>query len=250
MRVRGLGFVEFRSRMRWSSSKDEDIGTVAELTTLLKDILMEENDLDCCGDLPEAAVVPTMKRKNFKSLGTPTAQACAMGDTIKEHSQEELLQLATKKRDELEAAGEIDCVADEQPDEPPARDDSLVGAMLEVCWGRYWRTPTDVEIAKGEKRKKISVKIWCEGEVALVANGTTTTEKPESTTCKKLAAAGAVRIRWPADPAREEPETFSWYILQDADFAPPRDRHLGWRLAGSELQKRAQAEPAHKRRMK
>ena len=33
--------------MRWSSSKDEDVGTVAELTSLLEDILMEEQDLSC-----------------------------------------------------------------------------------------------------------------------------------------------------------------------------------------------------------
>ena len=96
------------------------------------------------------------------------------------------------------------------------------------------------------------MKIWCEGQVALVANGTTTTEKPESAKCKKLAKAGAVRIRWPADPAREEPETFAWYILQDADFAPRKDTHLAWRLSASELQSRAQAaaeaEPPHKRR--
>ena len=65
------------------------------------------------------------------------------------------------------------------------------------CWGRYWRTPTDAEVANGEKRKKIQEKIWCEGEVVLVANGTTTTEKPENNArCKKLAEAGAVRIKW------------------------------------------------------
>ena len=61
--------------MRWSSSKDEDVGTVAELTVLLEEILMEEHELDCCDDLPDAAVVPTMRRKSFKELGTPTAQA-------------------------------------------------------------------------------------------------------------------------------------------------------------------------------
>ena len=75
MRVRGLGFSEFRSRMRWSSSKDEDVGTVAELTALLEDILMEERELDCTGDLPEVAVVPIMKCKTFRELGESTEQA-------------------------------------------------------------------------------------------------------------------------------------------------------------------------------
>ena len=75
----------------------------------------------------------------------------------------------------------------------------------------------------------------------------------------KLAQAGAVRIRWPADqqndPARDEPETFGWFILQDADFNPRKDCHLAWRRTARELQKRAErtqaaleAEPLRKRR--
>ena len=252
MRVRGLGFVEFRPRMRWSSSKDEDVGTIAELTALLEEILMEERDLDCSGDLPESAVVPIMKRKTYRELGESTAQAKELGSTIKELSPEELLELANARRAELEAAGEIDRAADDQPDEPPARDDSLVSSSLELCW-RYWRPLTEAEIAKGDKRKRIQQFIWCECDVVLVANGTTTTEQPENAKCKKLAQAGAVRIKWPADKAREEPETFSWHILQDADFAPRKDCHLAWRLSAAELQnKRAEAameaEPAHKRR--
>jgi hypothetical protein len=240
MRVRGLGFVQFRPRMRWSSSKDEDVGTVAELTVLLEEILMEEHELDCCDDLPDAAVVPTMRRKSFKELGTPTAQAKELAVNIKAYSPEELLELVNKRRAELEAAGEIDRVADDQPEEPPARDDSFVGTSLEICWGRYWRGPTEEEIAKGDKRQRIQEKIWCECEVVLVANGTTTMDNPENAKCKKLAQAGAVRIKWPADVARNEAETFMWCILQDADFAPRKDRHLAWRLSASELQKRAQ----------
>ena len=251
MRVRGLGFSEFRSRMRWSSSKDEDVGTVAELTALLQDILMEERELDCTGDLPEAAVVPIMKRKTFRELGESTAQAQALGSTIKELSPEELLELANQRRAELEAAGEIDRVADDQPLEPPVRDDSLVESSLEICW-RYWRPPTEAEVAKGEKRKRIQTFIWCDCEVVLVANGTTTIENPENAKCKKLAKAGAVRVKWPADPLRKEPESFMWVILQDADFAPHKDHHLAWRLTAGELQKRAEAameaEPAPKRR--
>ena len=47
--------------------------------------------------------------------------------------------------------------------------------------------------------------------------------------------------KWPADPARKEPESFMWVILQDADFAPSKDHHLAWRLTAEELQKRAEA---------
>jgi hypothetical protein len=83
----------------------------------------------------------------------------------------------------------------------------------------------------------------------LVANGTTTKETPESARCKKLAQAGAVRIRWPEDLDREvpEPEMFTWHILQEATWN--QDVHLGWRFTAEELRKRAEAsEPARKRR--
>ena len=54
------------------------------------------------------------------------------------------------------------------------------------------------------------------------------------------------------DVDRNEPESFMWLILQDADFAPDKDRHMAWRLTARELQKRAEAaveaEPAPKRR--
>ena len=100
----------------------------------------------------------------------------------------------------------------------------------------YWRKPTDEEKAAGEKRKKIGVPIWCEGEVVQVANGTTDKETPR---CKNLLEAGALRIKWPADPAREEPESFQWHILQEANFN--EDTHLGWRFSAAELAKRAAA---------
>ena len=57
----------------------------------------------------------------------------------------------------MEAAGELDQVADKQPSKPPAIDASIIGTELEICW-RYWRKPTADEIAKGEKRKKIGVR--------------------------------------------------------------------------------------------
>ena len=125
--------------------------------------------------------------------------------TIKELSGVELLELAEKRELELEEAREIDRLSDVMPPKPPPLDDSIVGTELEVYW-RYWRTPTADEIAKGERHRKIGVKIWCEGTVTLVDNGTTTTENPENARCKRLAKAGAVRIKWPADLTRETPE--------------------------------------------
>ena len=249
MRVIGCGFIEFKTP--WSSSKDETVGTVADLTELLIEILNEEREREWAGELPEVAVVPVMKRKSFKELGTPTAQAKALATAIKALSPEELLVLAEAKREELEAAGEIDAVGDSQPEKAPALDDSIIGAQLEVCW-RYWRSPTEEERAAGEKRKRIAVPIWCEGEVVLVANGTTHLENPENARCRKLAEAGAVRIKWPADLTRDvpEPESFTWSILQEAMWNA--DGHLGWRFTAGELRKRAEAaeaaQPAQKRR--
>ena len=154
----------------------------------------------------------------------------------------------------MEVAGELDEVGDEQPEDPPLLDASIIGTELEICW-RYWRLPTADEIANGEKRKKIGVPIWCEGEVVLVADGIATLERPESARCKKLAEAGAVRIRWPEDLTLEvpEPETFTWHILQDALWGSRnRDAHMGWRFSPKELKLRAQvaetAAPAAKRR--
>ena len=253
MRVRGLGFVSFRSRMAWSSGKDEEVGTTPELTALLEDILMEERDLECSDELPTAAVVPVMKRKTLKELGTPTAQAEELSESIHDLDDDELLALAEKQRIELEATGQIDRVAARQPEKPPERNrKSIIGVWLEICW-RYWREPTAEERAKGEKRKKIGVKIWCEGEVVAIANGTSDKSAPQS---KNVLAKGALRIRWPEDVDRHEKESYSWHMFQDADWygKTRKEAHLSWRYADRELQKRAErtaaaeeAGPARKR---
>ena len=72
----------------------------------------------------------------------------------------------------------------------------MVGTELEVCW-RYWRPPTDEEKAAGEKRKKIGEKIWCEGKVEQVANGTT---DKESARCKNLLKAAQFAYGGPQIP--------------------------------------------------
>ena len=51
-----------------------------------------------------------------------------------------------------------------------------------------------------------------------------------------------MRIKWPADPDREEKESFAWYILQDANWG--KDGHMGWRFTAGELEKRAAAAAA------
>ena len=81
----------------------------------------------------------------------------------------------------------------------------------------------------------------------LVADGKTATRFPEKPKCKKLVEAGAVRLLWPADKDREEPEQYTWNILQEANWN--EDTHLGWRFTKEELaERRAAAAPPPKRR--
>ena len=165
---------------------------------------MEERDRACADELPVRAAVPQMRRKSFKELGTPTVQAEELAEKVLELPEVELLERARAERVRMGDAGELDEVGDVQEEAAPPRDNSRIGSMLEVRW-RYWAPVTEEERAKGDQRKKRAVDIWCVGEAVQVANGTTDKESPQ---CKKLLGAGAVRIKWPADPTREEKETF------------------------------------------
>ena len=76
------------------------------------------------------------------------------------------------------------------------------------------------------------VYIWCSGEVVEVADGKTTMR---SAKCKSPLPWGAMRIRWPEDEERDEPETFVWSVLKPADWN--REVHLGWRYDAAQLKK-------------
>ena len=192
---------------------------------------------------PQAAVVPVMKRKTFKALGTPTAQAKELEHSIKDLSPEELLALARARRVELEAAGEVDRVHDVQPSKAPIIDASFVGTQLEVCW-RYWRDP-DPENPKEAGKKRVGEKMWCEATVVEVADGKTTFGKIGKEK-KQLLKPGAVRLKWPADAAFKEEESFSWHVLQAPDWRSTK--HLGWRYTKEQLAKlRSAEEPPEKR---
>eukprot|EP00965_Chrysotila_dentata_P146972 4852092-Pleurochrysis_carterae.AAC.1 len=52
--------------------------------------------------------------------------------------------------------------------------------------------------------------MWCEGEVVSVANGES---DKRSERARTLLPAGALRLKWPEDVEREEPESFTWTIL-------------------------------------
>lgn len=66
-----------------------------------------------------------------------------------------------------------------------------------------------------------------------VADGNIRTSKRS----KGSLPAGAVRIRWPADPEFEERETLVWSILNPDDWC--KEVHLGWRWAPRELERLA-----------
>ena len=56
--------------------------------------------------------------------------------------------------------------------------------------------------------------IWCEGKVEHVADGVI----KASPRCQKPLKAGALRVRWPADAERAEPESYTWTVLDPADW--------------------------------
>lgn len=144
MRVVGLGWIEFKSH--WSSSADENVGSVADLTNQLAEILEEEQERQ----IPEAAPAPIMQRKSFRTLGTPTAQAEELASQRLSMSAEQLLAAAVEERKRLEAAGILDSVGDLQPKTPPPLNEELVGRRLEIHW-RYWRPAKPGE--RGKKKQ-------------------------------------------------------------------------------------------------
>lgn len=164
MRTVGLGWNQFATQ--WSSSKDDEIGSLESLRDQLKLILVREQEAEKEGELPsrdgkteEECPAPQLKRKTFKVLGTPTVQANALCDARTEFSHAELVEKAQRRRQELEEAGEIDWVCDRQPypsGQGPIPDEQLLGRVLEVRW-RYWNKDTGKPVY-----------IWCEGTVEQV----------------------------------------------------------------------------------
>ena len=232
MRTRGLRWVDFATK--WSSTLDDDAGSVADLEGALKEIIDEERERRAAGELPEAAPAPLMKMKTYKELGTPTAQAEALAEMREVLTEDELgREKVERERERLEAVGEIDAVGDAQPEQAPEFD-TLVGWQLELRW-RYYVTDNS---CKSGRRSEY---IWCTGEVVEVANGRTTKKTAgdgiDSRTVKETKGGvlpwNAVRVRWPEDKSRNEPETFVWTLLYPADFN--KERHLSWRYDHSSL---------------
>lgn len=165
MRVVGLSWNDVRTP--WSSSSDNEIGTVAQLAAHLKEEILtrEARQLDA-GELPskqglveEECPAPLLERKTFKTLGTPTVQADKLCCAKVEISSHEKLVAAKIRREELEERGEISWLGDRQPfptGQGPIPDAKLLGKKVEVRW-RYYEKDT------GEPTY-----IWCEGQVVQV----------------------------------------------------------------------------------
>ena len=74
--------------------KTNSVGTVDDLTGHLKEILEEEQERRGAGELPDRCPIPTVRRKTFKELGTPTVQAKEIASRVQEYGAEELLERA------------------------------------------------------------------------------------------------------------------------------------------------------------
>lgn len=170
MRTVGLSWSEWRTP--WSSNTDENVGSVEQLLSHLKAVLEEEKALErrallpckaraleSAADLAAECPAPQLRRKTFKTLGTPTVQAQALSNDKTNLSADQILAAAQKRRTELEQRGEIDWVCDRQPfptGQGPIPDRNLVGKTIEVRW-RYRHKSTGQPVY-----------IWCEGEVVQV----------------------------------------------------------------------------------
>ena len=171
-----------------------------------------------------------MARKVFKPLGTLTPAAAALASPFLELNEDELRERVAVRRQQLIAEGEIDDLEDEQRDlAAPPLDDSLIGWRIEVRW-RYWRPATEAD----RQKHKVQEYIWCEGEVVALTAAESVKINPK---LKKEDIAGetAVRIRWPRDAERDEPEQCIWTVLKPADWC--QQVHLGWRYAAASLQR-------------
>ena len=231
MRTRGLQWTEFATK--WSSGKDETVGSFHELRRHLLDILQVEHGRRAANELPSYAPAPQMKRKTLKQLGTLSAQGKAFLEQHEEPPPEELRRLAERELERLEEAGEISTVSDAQPSDAPAFN-SLLGKEIEIRW-RYWESCDPATDPRG--RKKRQVYIWCAGVVTEIADGRKTTGRAVGMNKQDILPYGALRVKWEADADHEEAESYTWSILKPVDWA--QEVAGGWRYAPAELARMA-----------
>jgi hypothetical protein len=155
MRLIGLGWTQFETR--WSSSSDETVGTVDNLSGLLKDILAHKTAERRLNNLPKEAAPPPLRMRTLKDLGTPSIDAEELAGRVRaapqypfpprtrvpilpppSHPQalfdaDELKEKAEAERRRHVAAGISDDIEDEQPLSAPAFA-AILDKKIEVCW--------------------------------------------------------------------------------------------------------------------
>lgn len=215
MRVLGCGWTKYQTR--WSSNKDAKIGTVAHLTSLLEEILVDElaRARFTAGTergLPTEAAPPQHRAREISQLGTLDADAAAIrGKAL--FSTTELRAKAEAAMQRRVEAGIADPVENMQPVESPPFDQTLVGKWLEVLW-KYTNKETGEDML-----------IWMSGKVVRVADGLT---DKRSARAKKILPAGALLWAWEADGDREEAAGEQWLILLPGKWN--RQVVYGWRF--------------------
>ena len=216
MRVIGLGWEQFATS--WSSSADNNIGTVSHLQLLLVEkILPYETNLRNKNELPDVAE-PTQGKKALvlKKLGTTDEDFVEIESKVHLSSDEiqKLIDAEMQRRVESGIQDEVEYV---QPLQAPKFTQALVGKRLEICW-RYF--------LNGEPQL-----IWTPVRVARVADGLT---DKTSSRARKILPAGMLLIAWDADADHEEHAGEKWMALLPAKWN--QKKVYGWRYDPRELQ--------------
>lgn len=248
MRVIGLGWIQFETR--WGSIHDENVGSLASLTELLRDILAAESTARRLKQLPTEAAPPPLRVRTLKDLGNLAADAKEIRGKVRaalrhvapspmlalSHTPpppphlvcqalfdlDELRTKAAAARQRRIAAGISDNIEDAQPASAPAWQDTLT-RKIEVCWAYY--------LQDGSRQL-----IWTEGTVTTVADGES---HKRTKACKKLLPRNAVYWEWGADAEHGEAAGGQWLVLDPRKWSPSVAVQYAWRWAPSELERLA-----------
>eukprot|EP00966_Prymnesium_polylepis_P333741 7389166-Prymnesium_polylepis.1 len=202
MRVLGCGWSQYATR--WSSKADQRIGTVAHLTALLGEIIVEEKararfEAGSERGLPTEAAPPHHQARDLGQLGTADADATAIAQRSTFDPQQLRAKAEAERKRRVEA-GVADTVEMNQQHDAPAFDKGLVGKRLEVLWKYHEK------LADGGQKAHL---IWATGRVVRVADGLT---DKRSSRAKKILPAGALLWAWDADPEFDEAAGEQWLI--------------------------------------